>query len=287
MTAENSDLNNSEPEDSALESTELRLMEPEDIDAVIAIIEANDEDDAEEAAHSYQNLGLENQFVLTRSDHIVGVTGCRFVESAHQTCWLSWTYLDPAEKGQGLGQKMLQDMIERMRAGNVRKVFVSTSDYEDPGQGPIYAAAHRMYEAAGFRRELTHPDYYEPDEAQIVYGLALGEIQTDRQIAPDDSAVFFNGLNEIPETEGIYVINWEVAKKRLLSRHKPEQFTKQDLEIGIERAREWSARSIFIAFPSNMPGVLAPLEAAGFFEEGRLTNYYEDGLDEVHFRFNL
>jgi hypothetical protein len=36
-----------------------------------------------------------------------------------------------------------------------------------------------------------------------------------------------------------------------------------------------------------MPNVLPPLEAAGFFEEGRLKDYYEDGLDEVHFRFNL
>jgi hypothetical protein len=200
---------------------------------------------------------------------------------------LSWTYLDPAEKGQGLGQKMLQDMVDKMRAGDIRKVFVSTSDYEDPEEGPLYAAAHRMYEAAGFRPELTHPDYYEPGEAQIIYGLPLADIPSERQIAPDDSAAFFNGLNEIPETEGIYVINWEVAKKRLLSRQKPQQFTQQDLEIGIERAREWSARSIFIAFPSNMPNVLPPLEAAGFFEEGRLKDYYEDGLDEVHFRFNL
>ena len=278
---------NTELENTGEQNTELRLMQPEDIDTVIKIIDANDEDDAEEAAHSYQNLGLENQFVLTRAEQILGVTGCRFVDNAHQTCWLSWTYLDPAEKGQGLGQKMLQDVIARMRAGGVRKVFVSTSDYEDPEEGPIYAAAHRMYEAAGFGRELTHPDYYEPGETQIIYGLALGDIQSDRQIAPDDSAVFFNGLNEIPETEGIYVINWEVAKKRLLSRQKPQQFTQQDLEIGIERAREWSARSIFIAFPSNMPSVLPPLEAAGFFEEGRLTDYYEDGLDEVHFRFNL
>ncbi|MCG6971208.1 MAG: GNAT family N-acetyltransferase [Gammaproteobacteria bacterium] len=274
-------------ENTVLENTELRLMQPEDIDTVIAIIEANDEDDAEEAAQSYQNLGLENQFVLTRSEKILGVTGCRFVENAHQTCWLSWTYLDPAEKGQGLGQKMLQDMVDKMRAGDIRKVFVSTSDYEDPEEGPLYAAAHRMYEAAGFRPELTHPDYYEPGEAQIIYGLPLADIPSERQIAPDDSAAFFNGLNEIPETEGIYVINWEVAKKRLLSRQKPQQFTQQDLEIGIERAREWSARSIFIAFPSNMPNVLPPLEAAGFFEEGRLKDYYEDGLDEVHFRFNL
>jgi hypothetical protein len=173
-----------------------------------------------------------------------------------------------------------------MRAGEVRKVFVSTSDYEDPDDGPIYAAAHRMYEAAGFTRELAHPDYYEPGETQIIYGLPLRDITTDRHIAPDNSAVFFNGLNEIAETEGIYVINWEVAKKRLLG-PKPQQFTQQDLEIGIERAREWSARSLFISFPSNMPSVSAPLEAAGFFEEGRLTDYYEDGLDEVHFRFNL
>jgi hypothetical protein len=108
----------------------------------------------------------------------------------------------------------------------------------------------------------------------------------ERVEAPvEDVAVFFNGLYEIPETQDVYVINWDVQKKKLFGRNM--QFTREDLEIGLQRAREWKARSVFISFPSSMRSVLPPLQDAGFFEAGRLTDYYDDGVDEVHFRFNL
>jgi len=158
-----------------------------------------------------------------------------------------------------------------MKAGNIRKTFVSTSDYVDEQDGAIYAAAQKMYETAGFVREVEHPNYYAVGENQIIYGLALQALQTGRQVADDPTYVFFNGLNEIEETDGVYVINWEVKRKRLLGR--AEQFTADDLAIGIEQAEKWHARSLFISFPSNMISVLQPLETAGFFEEGRLKDY--------------
>jgi ribosomal protein S18 acetylase RimI-like enzyme len=180
---------------------------------------------------------------------------------------------------------MLNELLERMRSGEIRKVFVSTSDYQNEEDGKVYAAAQRMYENAGFIKELEHPNYYSPGETQLIYGLALIDIQTDVNIAPDDTCVYFNGLTEIEETDDVYVINWDAQKKKLFG--KSSQFTQKDLDIGIKQAEEWHARSIFVSFPSNMPSVLGPLEAAGFFEEGRLKDYYQDGLDEIHFRFNF
>ncbi len=265
----------------------LRAMEAEDVPSVLDIIAAHDEDDAEEAAQSYERLGLDDQYVLIRDDDVVGVTGLRHAKGAIGAAWLSWTYVKPAERRKGHGRFMLERLFEHMRGRWVRKVFVSTSDYIDEQGRSIYAPATHLYEAAGFRLELTHPDYYAPGESHLVYGLALQDIDATRAIKEDETAVYFNGLNEIPETEGAYAINWIVRPAKLFGLIKPRQFTAEDIEIGLAQAREWQGRSVFIAFPSNMPAVVAPLTQAGFVEAGRLRDYYEDGLDEIHFRFNL
>lgn len=264
---------------------DLRPLLEEDVPFVLAIINEHDEDDADEAEASYAEQGLDNQFVLVRGEDILGVSGFRYAAGTVGTAWLSWTYLRKAAQLQGLGTWMLNDMLQRMREENYRKIFVTTSDYVDPKEGPIYAVANQLYQNVGFRQEVVHPDYFDVGESEIIYGLAL---QSNNNIIPpaaDNSCLMFNGLFEIPETDDAYVINWGVQPKKLFGRQ--QQFTAQDLQLGLETAREWKARAVFISFPSNMPSVLPPLQAAGFVEEGRLKDYYEDGIDELRFRFNI
>ncbi|MCP4697114.1 MAG: GNAT family N-acetyltransferase [Gammaproteobacteria bacterium] len=264
---------------------ELRPMQTADIDAVLDIIADHDEDDGEAAAYTYRKQGVENHAVLAYEGRAAGGTGFRYVEAADNTYWLSWTYLARKYRGQGLGRYMVEALLDSLRKQNARKIFVSTSDYEDPQEGKIYEAAAGLYQALGFKLEAKHLDYYEPGEAQLIYGLPLRPINSDKTIADDDTAVYFNGLHEIEETDDVYVINWEAARKKWFS--KPKQFTSQDLDTGIERAKKWHARSVFISFPSNMPGVLPPLRDSGFKEEGKLSDYYEDGLHELRFRYIL
>jgi ribosomal protein S18 acetylase RimI-like enzyme len=278
-------LSNQSRQSGAEAQAELRPMQEADLPFVLTIINQHDEDDAEEAEESYAEQGLENQFVLVRGEEILGVSGFRYAAGTIGTAWLSWTYLRKDAQQQGLGTWMLNAMLQRMREENYRKIFVSTSDYVDPNEGPIYAAANQLYQNVGFRQEVVHPDYFDVGESQIVYGLTL---QSNMSIIPphaDNSCLLFNGLFEIPETDDVYVINWDVQQKKLFGRN--QQFTAQDLQLGLETAREWEARAVFISFPSNMPSVLPPLQAAGFVEEGRLKDYYEDGIDELRFRFNL
>lgn len=78
-------------------------MQEQDVDAALALIHEVDEDDGEEAAESYADLGLENQFVLTQGNTVIGVTGCRSAKGAHQTYWISWTYIHLDQQGQGFG----------------------------------------------------------------------------------------------------------------------------------------------------------------------------------------
>jgi len=260
-------------------------MVPDDIAPAIAIIESIDEDDAQNAEHSYQELGLNNQFVLSLDHEVLGVTGFRSAKGSDRTCWVSWTYVHTDHQGKGYGSEMLALLLDHLRELETRKVYVSVSDYVDEEDGAIYAAALQMYNNTGFVEELVHPDYYSVGESEMIYGLRLADAPFRPEVAADRSDVYFNGLLEIEETDGAYVINWEVKKRGLFGGSK--QFTKEDLEIGIKQAEEWQARCIFISFPSNMASVLQPLGDVGFFEEGRLNDYYEDGVDEVHFRYNL
>lgn len=264
----------------------LRPMTAEDLARVLAIITEHDEDDGAAAEASYAEAGFDRQFVLVNEhDEVLGVTGYRPAQGTDATAWLSWTYVDEAARGRGAGKEMLTRLFEVLREAGIRKVFTSTSDYVDEEDGDIYAAARRMYEDLGFREELRHADYYEPGETQLIYGLRLNGERADVQIAEDDTCVFFNRLHEIAEADDIYAIGWQVVKPRLFQR--PNQFTPQDLAPGIEQARNWEARALFISFPSNMVSVQEPLQAAGFIEAGRLSDFYEDGLDEIHFRLNL
>ena len=52
----------------------LRPMLPGEVDSAVEIINAIDEDDAENAEHSYRELGIDNQFVLASGEKVIGVT---------------------------------------------------------------------------------------------------------------------------------------------------------------------------------------------------------------------
>ena len=267
------------------EGVEVRPMQGQDVSAVLNLIEQHDEDDAEAAKESYEESGLSDQFVLTEKEQIIGVTGFRPVEGTDNTCWLSWTYMLPEKQGQGYGTRVLESLIEHLKEINVRKIFVSTSDYREDDGPSAYEAAHKMYEAVGFREELRHPDYYAPGETQIVYGLAINSPMLKPVIAEEEVFIEFTGLHEIEETDDTYYIQWQTQARKLFG--KNTQFTAEDLELAKSTGTEWEARSLLISFPSNIPSIVEPLFKAGFSEAGRLKDYYEDGLDEVHYRFVL
>ncbi len=267
------------------EGVEVRQMQETDLEAVLALIEEIDEDDAEEAEYSYQSYGLDNQFVLTENEQVIGVTGYREASGTDNTCWLSWTYLATDRQGKGYGTQILDSLLEHLASNGVRKVFVSTSDYQDEEDGDVYAAARKMYEGVGFRQEVRHPNYYEEGETQLIYGLRLIEELDQKPVEEDTSIVSLEGIDEIDETEDAYFIDWKPKRMALFGNKK--QFDRREVDEVIAHARDCGARVLFVSFPSNMKTVVQPLTMAGFFEEGRLRDYYRDGVDEVHYRMNF
>ncbi|MEW6348140.1 MAG: GNAT family N-acetyltransferase [Thermodesulfobacteriota bacterium] len=260
---------------------ELRPMKGRDLDAVLGIIRAHDEDDFEEAEESYEESGVEGQYVLTEHGKVVGVTGCRPIEVSDNSYWLSWTYLAQEARGRGLGRAMLDQLMADLTEQGARKLFVNTSDYAEPDEDPLYEDAHKLYEALGFRLELSYKDYYAPGESRLTYARRLGALYGLRpKIEPDDGGVELVEVFEIDETEGAFAIDWDYAEDESM-------FSAEDLERMTREARDADARCIFIGFPSSLVRVAEAMKQSRFVECGRLVDFFEDGLDEVHYRLDL
>jgi len=261
-----------------------------DLQQVLSIINDVDEDDAESAEADYQQEGFENQYVLEVDGTVVGFFFYHDVGATDNTYWLSWTYLDESVRGQGLGKGMLNDLLDKLRNANGHKIFVKISSYEDPKDGRIYERALKMYQSRGFQTEVVSEDFYDDDEDQLILGLGL---QADGGDAPDDAlkvqeekpVIRFNGLHEIADTDGAYTFSWIVQDSIKLCGKR--SFSTADLLLGLQSVKEAGGRRVFLTFPSNLPLIHKPLQAAGFKYVGRLTDYYERGVHEFHFTHDL
>ncbi len=256
-----------------------RPMKRRHIDAVLKIIEAHDEDDFEYARDSYEHSGRSGQYVLMYEDAVIGVTGHRRAPDTDNTFWLSWTYLDADYRGRKLGKLMLEKLFDILKQKEARKLFVSTSDYIDPQRGSIYLDAINLYKSVGFKEEVVHPDYYNPGESQLIYGLELQPVQPATKRANNKRGIVLEELFEIGETENVYAADWCFSGRKC--------FTADQMKRLLDDARERNARSVFISFPSDVRKVFKPLEESGFQPCGILENYFEDGLHEYQFRYTI
>jgi len=73
-----------------------------------------------------------------------------------------WLAVDPARHGAGIGSRLVAEM-ERRLAGLARLIVVETAGR------PEYAGTRAFYEARGYRRVATIPDFYAPGDDQVVY----------------------------------------------------------------------------------------------------------------------
>ena len=257
----------------------LRKMQSSDINAVVAIIDSHDEDDAEEANNGFRKIaGTEGYYVLEHQGKPIGVTGYSKPEGCEDTYWLGWTYIHANYTNQGHGRKMIQELIDTIKDKGARKLFVKVSDYVDPEDGAIYAAALHLYQAMGFANELTHKDYYDEGEAQHILGMRL-KAETGAMPANEYVSIQFNAVFEIAECDGAYSFGWNDQGN--------EMMTRDDVETGINAVREDGGRAIFLSFPSNYNTIESPLLEAGFKKSGILKDYYEDGIHDQHYTYHL
>ncbi|MEK7175920.1 MAG: GNAT family N-acetyltransferase [Patescibacteria group bacterium] len=104
-----------------------------------------------------------NYWVLLddRSDRVIGVTGLYAFSDHKEEAWLAWFCIDPAERGKGLGRRLLEwTMTKAKEEGySVFKLYTST----DPNE----AAAQNLYESIGLK--ITEEQKDSESEYKILY----------------------------------------------------------------------------------------------------------------------
>ncbi|MCO7224606.1 GNAT family N-acetyltransferase [Pleionea sp. CnH1-48] len=257
---------------------EFREMAETDVSTVIELIDSHDEDDAEEAQATYEE-SLEHHYVLTLDQQVIGVTGFKPIPHSNKSCWLSWTYVHKRHCGNGYGRKLLQKLLQVLNELEARKIFVKTSDYCDPEDGPIYAAALHLYQSIGFEIEVELADFYDEGEKMIILGYNLQSDVVASDVEEVAAPIRFNDIFEIAETTGSYCFGWEMKGRK--------HFDAEDLEIGINAVKDKGGRCVFLTFPSNLPEIHKPMQEAGFQYFGQLADYYDVGIHELHFGYQL
>lgn len=135
-----------------------------------------------------------------------------------------------------------------------------------------------MYEDFGATVELKVPDYHNPSEAKIVYGLSNPEYVIEGDVpASENTGLVINDVAPEPETSGVLGLVWEERPVGVAG-----------LEYAIEKATKKMARMAVLAIPSDISEANAEaLEAQGFKKCGSLEGYYNPVLHQVWWTCSL
>ena len=220
-----------------------RKMKPRDIEPVLDIIEAHDEDDAAEAAYALSG-DLSGFFVADVDGAVAGCTGYSRIPEAPTSAWLSWTYVHESMRKRGVGSFMMEELRFALMKTKVERLFISTGDYEEDGVD-IYADAKRFYERLGARRELIVDDYYSRGEACYIYRLTLEESAFYNPASEGDSDVIFTGADVLPESETGFSLFWEEAA------NTPENDQEQ-LDALVSECKGEGAHAVFASLPAHL-----------------------------------
>ncbi|MEW6529290.1 MAG: hypothetical protein AB1473_00515 [Thermodesulfobacteriota bacterium] len=263
------------------DNMELRPLTEADVSAVLEIIRQTDEEDFESAREAYQEGLLDGQYVLTEDGKTKGVTGFEYIDGTDNSYWLTRSCLDTQLRSQGFEAPMILELLNILNESGARKVFVNTVDSVDCKRSAKYTGERECYQSLAFILELNYNDYFQPGESRLTYGRRVGSLYASRPtFEPDTRGVELLGIAEIDQTQGGYFGEWDYTDGGTI-------FTVEDLSNMIGKASSAGARYLFVGFPSNLPQVDEVLQEAGFRECGRLIDFYEDGIDEVHYRIDL
>jgi hypothetical protein len=261
-----------------------REMTPSDVADVLKIIQRHNPDDAECATESYAQ-GVDGQFVLTHADAVAGVTGARAISDTDRSYWLSWTYLDLPTQGRlSCGDRcdsiLFELVLEQLQQWNARKVFAMISPRFDSPMGGVhhFGGAQRSYLDFGFEPELTHRDYYDRGEEMTLLSYRVQPRQPVEPVGEDTRSLDVIDTDEIAETDDAYYLDWGFSD---------EGDEIKGLSDRLNDIREWRGRVVFIGIPHFATVAIEQLQSVGFLEEGRIADFYEDGIDEIRLRLDL
>lgn len=100
-------------------------------------------------------------------DRIGGYT-CFGPTPMTQSTWdLYWIAVAPSARRTGLGQRLHDDCVDRIRKAGGRRIRVETATREE------YGGTHRFYESLRYQRISTFEDFYSPGDHLVTWCLPI------------------------------------------------------------------------------------------------------------------
>ena len=165
---------------------------------------------------------------------------------------------------------MIEAMLNQLDGMNIRKIFISTSDYSEDGE-MIYGKAHDLYRSFGAAEELKIKNYFAPQEAQLIFSMYNQRIEPQPPQTFEGKGCRITGIVGAPETENAAAFEWEETERGLF-----------DITEYLDRARAGNADFILLTIPSDISdNISGDLERAGFENAGLLKDYYDFGLHQA------
>ena len=91
----------------------------------------------------------EDYFVMEENGELIGAGGINYFLNEN-TARISWDFFDPGFQGKGLGRKLLQHRIDKMKENpNIKTIIVRTSQ-----------VAFGFYEKSGFQLKDIEKDFW-------------------------------------------------------------------------------------------------------------------------------
>lgn len=98
---------------------------------------------------------------------LVGYSCFGPIPATRESFDLYWIAVEPDLQGAGLGRRLLSESERRVWRLGGRRVYVDTAGREQ------YAPTRSFYEATGYTRVATLPDFYSPGDAKVIYCKVL------------------------------------------------------------------------------------------------------------------
>ena len=159
-----------------MDNYNLRMMQISDVDAVVALIERNEPDDAPLARQFFKRFfekyetehEYARHYILEENHNIVAVGGWENKDpETMDVFWIGWMFVDPYYQGHGLGSRLLGQVERDVTAKNGRKLYVEVSAADMENQ------ANRFFLRHDYTREGTLKDYYKKGADLYIYGKDL------------------------------------------------------------------------------------------------------------------
>ena len=104
------------------------------------------------------------QFVfLEQESRVVGYSCYGHIPGTTASYDLYWIAVDSAERGRGIGRRVLAETIKCIQTCGGKNVYAETSSRT------LYLPTQQFYEKNGFFLESTIQDFYDEDDSKLIY----------------------------------------------------------------------------------------------------------------------